>query len=118
MCPHSTSTEYSAPGGASSPSSRWRSEQENTLGCATPDDRKVPHMKLVTSLRPLRFVTALALPLFAGCDPTPAPNTPDGFAPNGPLYAFTTQIISSDEAHSYILLTDKLDHTESLPLDK
>lgn len=74
-------------------------------------------MKLATPLRSLRFVTALSLPLLAGCVPEPAPNKPGGYDPNAPLYAFTTQLISADETHSYVLLTDTLEHTEPLPLD-
>ncbi|WP_257458615.1 hypothetical protein [Archangium lipolyticum] len=73
-------------------------------------------MKLATPLRSLRFVTALALPLLAGCDPDDT--TDPGGPSTGPLYAITTQILTADEPVSYILLTDKVDHTEPLALDE
>ncbi|MCY1079529.1 hypothetical protein [Archangium lansingense] len=73
-------------------------------------------MKLTTPLRPLHLaLTALVLPLFAGCEiARPAgPGTGDG-----PVYAITTQVSTADEPQSYVILTDKLDHTESLSLDQ
>ncbi|AKJ02791.1 Hypothetical protein AA314_04417 [Archangium gephyra] len=58
-------------------------------------------------------VTALVLPLFAGCE-TGKPD-PSGSG-NGPVYAITTQVITTDDPQSYVLLTDKVDHTEPLSL--
>ncbi len=73
-------------------------------------------MKLSTHLRSLRLAAAaLALPLLAGCGedtPEPGDNNPDT-----PLYAITTQLVTTDAPQSYVILTDKVDSTEALALD-
>lgn len=75
-------------------------------------------MKLATSLRALCLAaTALCLPLLAGCDPeTRGPKAPTD--PGTPLYAIITQLITTDDPQSYVILTDKVDHTEPLSLDE
>lgn len=68
-------------------------------------------------LRSVRLaVTALVLPLFAGCE-TDKPD-PTGPGNDGPVYAITTQVLTSDDPQSYVVLTDKMDHTEPLSLDQ
>jgi hypothetical protein len=75
-------------------------------------------MRLSLPLRSLRLVaTALVLPLFAGCE-TEKPDPTSPGSGTGPVYAITTQVITTDEPHSYVILTDKVDHTEPLSLDQ
>lgn len=59
----------------------------------------------------------LALSLLAGCGGgTTGPTEPTPTA--GPLYAITTQILTTDEGQSYVLVTDKLDDAGALDLSK
>lgn len=75
-------------------------------------------MRFAIPLRSLRLaVTALALPVLAGCpgdEPTP---TPDGGINTRAAYAITTQVSTTEESNSYIIVTDSVDHTEPLSLD-
>jgi hypothetical protein len=75
-------------------------------------------MRLSMNLRSLRLaVTALALPLVAGCETEPSgPGT--GLDSSKPVYALTTQLITTDDPQSYVILTDSLDHPEMLSLDQ
>ncbi|KFE66580.1 hypothetical protein [Hyalangium minutum] len=74
-------------------------------------------MKFVAHLRTLCLaVTALALPLLAACGEDkqePDDNTPT----DTPLYAITTQIVTTDTPQSYIVLTDTLDVSGELKLE-
>ncbi len=72
-------------------------------------------MKLAPPLRPLRLA-ALALPLLAGCgEDSQEPNDPNNATS---LYALTTQILTTDDPQSYVVLTDSVDHSSPLSLDQ
>ena len=60
----------------------------------------------------------LALSLLAGCDDgtNTGPSTPP-VSTTGPLYAITTQILTTDEGQSYVFVTDKLEDAANLSLD-
>ncbi|WNG46499.1 hypothetical protein F0U60_22065 [Archangium minus] len=74
-------------------------------------------MRFAIPLRSLRLaVTALALPVLAGCPGDEPDPTPDGGTSTRAAFAITTQVISTDEAQSYIIVTDSVDHTEKLSL--
>ncbi|XXF81260.1 hypothetical protein P2318_16325 [Myxococcaceae bacterium GXIMD 01537] len=74
-------------------------------------------MKPFPTLRSPRLVIAsLALALLAGCgeDEPVDPEKPN--ENTQPAYAFVTQVSAETESHSYIVVTDSLDHTQQLSL--
>jgi hypothetical protein len=73
-------------------------------------------MNLTMTLRSVRWLTAvLALPLLAACgDDDEEPLPPPGSAAS--RYAVVTQATVDGASVSYIVVTDKLDHTEKLSL--
>lgn len=73
-------------------------------------------MKFATHLRSWCLAaSALALPLLAGCGEDKT--EPGGTTPDTPMYAITTQIVTTDTPQSYIILTDTLDVPETLKLE-
>ena len=75
-------------------------------------------MRIPMNLRSLRLAAAaLALPLFAGCETEP-PGPGTGLDPSKPVYALTTQLITTDDPQSYVILTDSVDHPETLSLEQ
>jgi hypothetical protein len=74
-------------------------------------------MKLATHLRSwLLAAPVLALPLLAGCGEEKSGPGGDT-SPDTPLYAITTQIVTTDTPQSYVVLTDTLDSSEALKLE-
>ncbi|MFY0564063.1 MxcI protein [Archangium lansingense] len=61
-----------------------------------------------------RLISFLALSLLAGCEKDPV--DPDGNG-DGPLYAITTQLLTTDTPQSYIIVTDKAEEAGTLSLD-
>lgn len=65
---------------------------------------------------PRLLAAALALSFVTACGDDEKPTDPGPTAPTTPLYAVVTQVSTSDDPQSYIVVTDKVDQTESLNL--
>ncbi|MCY1045095.1 hypothetical protein OV208_27525 [Corallococcus sp. bb12-1] len=72
-----------------------------------------------------RVLAALAFSFVAACsdntnpddgNPDAGTGTPDSGTPTTPLYAFVAQVSADSASTSYVILTDKVDHTEPLSL--
>ena len=62
-----------------------------------------------------RVLTAFACSFVAACGDDPVDPPGDG-TNTSPLYAFVAQVSADSESQSYVILTDKVDHTEPLSL--
>lgn len=62
---------------------------------------------------PRLSAAALALSLFAACGDE-APVNPEPQQPETPMYAAIAQVSANNASQSYVILTDKVDHTEPL----
>ena len=64
-----------------------------------------------------RVLTAFACSFVVACGDDPDTGTPDAGTNTSPLYAFVAQVSADSESQSYVILTDKVDHTEPLSLE-
>lgn len=62
------------------------------------------------------LAAALALSFVTACGKDDKPTDPAPNDPTTPMYAAITQVSTSDDPQSYIVLTDTVDHTEPLSL--
>ncbi|WP_164021055.1 hypothetical protein [Pyxidicoccus trucidator] len=76
-------------------------------------------MKLASSFRfPRLTATALALSLLAACGDDKDPVDPIDETPEKPVYAAIAQVSANNESQSYVILTDSVDQTAPLSLEK
>ncbi|MFP2909164.1 hypothetical protein ACLESD_29810 [Pyxidicoccus sp. 3LFB2] len=66
---------------------------------------------------PRLTVTAVALSLLAACGDDKDPIDPPVETPETAMYAAIAQVSANNESQSYVILTDKVDHTEPLSLE-
>ncbi|RKH03450.1 hypothetical protein D7V97_26575 [Corallococcus sp. CA053C] len=64
-----------------------------------------------------RVLTAFACAFVVACGDDPVDPLPDAGTNTSPLYAFVAQVSTDSESQSYVILTDKVDHTEPLSLE-
>ncbi|RKH33479.1 hypothetical protein [Corallococcus sicarius] len=64
-----------------------------------------------------RVLTAFACSFVVACGDDPVDPVPDAGTNTSPLYAFVAQVSADSESQSYVILTDKVDHTEPLSLE-